>query len=72
MTRCTYTSFSFIVISYYLTDIFLQAGMSHAMAMLMAGVDSIPYFLGALTPIYTIDRFGRRALMYWGLSYNFV
>lgn len=55
------------VISYYLTDIFLQAGMSHAMAMLMAGVDSIPYFLGALTPIYTIDRFGRRALMYWGL-----
>ncbi|KAI9269180.1 general substrate transporter [Phascolomyces articulosus] len=55
------------VISYYLTDIFLQAGMSHAMAMLMAGVDSIFYFLGALTPIYTIDRYGRRALMYAGL-----
>ncbi|KAI9319391.1 general substrate transporter [Dichotomocladium elegans] len=55
------------VISYYLTDIFLQAGMTHAMAMLMAGIDSIGYFLGALTPIYTIDRFGRRALMYAGL-----
>ena len=59
--------FIIIVISYYLTDIFLQAGMSHAMAMLMAGVDSIFYFLGALTPIYTIDRYGRRFLMYAGL-----
>ncbi|KAI7860271.1 general substrate transporter [Circinella umbellata] len=55
------------VISYYLTDIFLQAGMTHAIAMLMAGVDSIFYFLGALTPIYTIDRYGRRFLMYAGL-----
>lgn len=55
------------VISYYLADIFLQAGMTHAMAMLMAGVDAIPYFIGALTPIYTIDRLGRRFLMYAGL-----
>lgn len=55
------------VISYYLADIFLEAGMSHAMAMLMAGVDSIPYFIGALTPVWTIDRLGRRWLMYAGL-----
>lgn len=55
------------VISYYLTDIFLQAGMTHSMAMLMAGVDSIFYFAGALTPIWTVDRFGRRFLMYAGL-----
>ncbi|KAI8367597.1 general substrate transporter [Radiomyces spectabilis] len=55
------------VISYYLTDVFKQAGMSTEKAMLMAGVDSIIYFLGAVTPIFTIDRLGRRKLMYWGL-----
>jgi MFS family permease len=55
------------VISYYLTDIFETAGYSQMMAMLLAGVDAIPYFIGAVTPIYTIDRFGRRFLMYAGL-----
>jgi sugar porter (SP) family MFS transporter len=55
------------VISYYLTDVFKQAGMTTEKAMLMAGVDSIIYFLGAVTPIYTIERLGRRWLMYAGL-----
>ncbi|KAI7866595.1 general substrate transporter [Spinellus fusiger] len=55
------------VISYYLTDVFKQAGMSTEMAMLMTGIDGIIYFIGACTPIYTIDRLGRRKLMYWGL-----
>ncbi|KAI9262890.1 general substrate transporter [Helicostylum pulchrum] len=55
------------VISYYLTDVFKQAGMTTEKAMLMAGVDSIIYFLGAVTPIYTIERLGRRPLMYGGL-----
>ncbi|KAL0140801.1 general substrate transporter [Mucor lusitanicus] len=55
------------VISYYLTDVFKQAGMTTEKAMLMAGVDSIIYFLGAVTPIFTIERLGRRFLMYAGL-----
>ncbi|KAG1152049.1 hypothetical protein G6F37_003571 [Rhizopus arrhizus] len=55
------------VISYYLTDVFMQAGMTTEKAMLMAGVDSIIYFIGAITPIYTIERLGRRWLMYAGL-----
>ncbi|EIE77593.1 hypothetical protein G6F46_007645 [Rhizopus delemar] len=55
------------VISYYLTDVFMQAGMTTEKAMLMAGVDSIIYFIGAVTPIYTIERLGRRWLMYAGL-----
>ncbi|KAG1149270.1 hypothetical protein G6F37_006344 [Rhizopus arrhizus] len=55
------------VISYYLTDVFMQAGMTTEKAYLMAGVDSIVYFIGAFTPIYTIDRLGRRFLMYAGL-----
>lgn len=55
------------VISYYLTDVFIEAGMTTDMAMLMAGVDSIVYFIGAVTPIFTIERLGRRWLMYAGL-----
>ncbi|ORZ19864.1 general substrate transporter [Absidia repens] len=54
-------------ISYYMTDVFMNAGMSQSMAMMMAGVDSIVYFLGAVTPIYTVERWGRRKLMYAGL-----
>ncbi|ORE08852.1 general substrate transporter [Rhizopus microsporus var. microsporus] len=55
------------VISYYLADVFKQAGMSTEKAMLMAGVDSFVYFAGAVTPIFTIERLGRRWLMYAGL-----
>ncbi|KAI9281106.1 general substrate transporter [Sporodiniella umbellata] len=55
------------VISYYLIDVFKQSGMSEERAYLFAGIDSIPYFLGAVTPIFTIDRVGRRFLMYAGL-----
>lgn len=36
-------------------------------AMLMTGVDGIIYVCGALTSLYTIDRLGRRKLMYAGL-----
>ncbi|KAG1446046.1 hypothetical protein G6F56_009704 [Rhizopus delemar] len=55
------------VISYYLIDVFEQAGMSEAKAYLFAGIDSIPYIIGAITTIFTIDRLGRRFLMYAGL-----
>ncbi|CAO3615446.1 unnamed protein product [Cunninghamella echinulata] len=59
-------------ISYYLTDVFMNAGMSQAMAMMMAGVDAIVYFIGAVTPIYTVERWGRRKLMYLGLFFQFI
>ncbi|KAI9273559.1 general substrate transporter [Sporodiniella umbellata] len=55
------------VISYYLIDVFKQAGMSEEKAYLFAGIDSFPYIIGSITTIYTIDRFGRRFLMYAGL-----
>lgn len=55
------------VTTYYLTDVMLQAGMTHEMAMLMASVDSIVYFIGAMVPVFTVDRFGRRKIMLWGL-----
>lgn len=41
--------------------------MTHEMAMLMASVDSIVYFIGAMVPVFTVDRFGRRKIMLWGL-----
>jgi MFS family permease len=33
----------------------------------MAGVDSIVYFIGAMLPVYIVDRVGRRKIMLWGL-----
>lgn len=50
----------------------MNAGMSQSMAMMMAGVDAIVYFIGAVTPIYTIERWGRRKLMYLGLLGQFI
>ncbi len=45
----------------------LQAGMSSEMAMLMASIDSIVYFTGAMIPVFAVDRIGRRKIMLWGL-----
>jgi MFS family permease len=44
-----------------------QAGMDSSTAMLMAGVDSIVYFIGALLPVFLVERVGRRKIMLWGL-----
>ncbi|RCI03119.1 hypothetical protein CU098_008597 [Rhizopus stolonifer] len=55
------------VTTYYLTDVMIQAGMSYSMAMLMAGVDAIVYFIGACFPIFLVERVGRRKIMLWGL-----
>lgn len=35
--------------------------------MLLTGIDGLVYIVGAATSIYTIDRLGRRKLMYGGL-----
>lgn len=48
-------------------SVFLQAGLSRAMAMMLAGIDAIVYFIGSLLPIYLTERVGRRKIMLWGL-----
>ncbi|OZJ03611.1 hypothetical protein BZG36_03700 [Bifiguratus adelaidae] len=58
------------LISYYLTDVMLQAGLNQNMAMLMAGVDSIVYLIGAICPIFVIERWGRRKLMMIGAFFQ--
>jgi MFS family permease len=35
--------------------------------MLMASIDSIVYFTGAMIPVFAVDRIGRRKIMLWGL-----
>ncbi|KAI8375415.1 general substrate transporter [Choanephora cucurbitarum] len=55
------------VTTYYLTDVMIQAGMTYSMAMLMAGIDAIVYFIGACLPIFIVERVGRRKIMLWGL-----
>lgn len=41
----------------------VSVGMSHNLAMLLAGFNGIAYFLSSLIPIWCLDRIGRRNLM---------
>ncbi|KAH6684041.1 general substrate transporter [Halenospora varia] len=52
------------LITYYAPVIFEQSvGISHNLALLLAGFNGIAYFLSSLIPIWIIDRLGRRKLM---------
>jgi hypothetical protein len=52
------------LITYYAPVIFEQSvGISHNLALLLAGFNGIAYFLSSLIPIWIIDKLGRRKLM---------
>ncbi|KAI3000832.1 transcriptional regulator family: Fungal Specific TF [Aspergillus niger] len=52
------------LITYYNTVIFEDSvGMSHNLALLMAGFNGVAYFASTFVPIWAIDRLGRRKLM---------
>ncbi|KAL5001775.1 hypothetical protein BDV10DRAFT_203332 [Aspergillus recurvatus] len=52
------------LITYYNTVIFEQSvGMSHNLALLLAGFNGVAYFLSTFVPVWAIDRLGRRKLM---------
>ncbi|RYP88154.1 hypothetical protein DL769_000346 [Monosporascus sp. CRB-8-3] len=52
------------LITYYAPVIFEQSvGISHNLALLLAGFNGVAYFLSSLIPIWIIDRLGRRKLM---------
>ncbi|PYI15420.1 MFS sugar transporter [Aspergillus violaceofuscus CBS 115571] len=52
------------LITYYNTVIFENSvGMSHNLALLMAGFNGVAYFISTFVPVWTIDRLGRRKLM---------
>ncbi|KAE8150909.1 hypothetical protein BDV25DRAFT_139345 [Aspergillus avenaceus] len=57
------------LITYYNTVIFEQSvGMSHNLALLMAGFNGVAYFVSTLVPVWTIDRLGRRKLMLFAVN----
>ncbi|KAL4739861.1 general substrate transporter [Aspergillus similis] len=52
------------LITYYNTVIFEQSvGMTHNLALLLAGFNGVAYFLSTFVPVWAIDRLGRRKLM---------
>ncbi|KAH6853133.1 sugar transporter STL1 [Chaetomium sp. MPI-CAGE-AT-0009] len=57
------------LITYYAPVIFEQSvGMSHDLALLLAGFNGVAYFFSSLIPIWVIDRLGRRKLMLFAVS----
>ncbi|KAL0940639.1 hexose transporter [Colletotrichum truncatum] len=54
------------VISYYAPKVFESAGWIGRNAVLMAGVNSITYFLSTIPPWYLVDRWGRRPILLSG------
>lgn len=54
------------VISYYAPKVFESAGWVGRNAVLMAGVNSITYFLSTIPPWYLVDRWGRRPILLSG------
>ncbi|KAL4795177.1 hypothetical protein BDV19DRAFT_399024 [Aspergillus venezuelensis] len=52
------------LITYYNTVIFEQSvGMTHSLALLVAGFNGVAYFFSTFVPVWAIDRLGRRKLM---------
>ncbi|OJI98331.1 hypothetical protein ASPVEDRAFT_147571 [Aspergillus versicolor CBS 583.65] len=52
------------LITYYNTVIFEQSvGMTHNLALLVAGFNGVAYFFSTFVPVWAIDRLGRRKLM---------
>jgi sugar porter (SP) family MFS transporter len=54
------------LITYYMSNVFLQIGTSYFMALLLSGINSTTYFISSFVPIWLIDRFGRKTLLIYG------
>ena len=54
------------MVTYYMSVLFLQMGLSHFMALLLSGINSTTYFISAFVPIFLIDRVGRKRLLIYG------
>lgn len=43
-------------------------GLDYSMQLLMAGIVNVGQLVGVTTSISTMDKFGRRALLLWGVA----
>ncbi|KAF1991620.1 general substrate transporter [Aulographum hederae CBS 113979] len=51
-------------INYYAPNVYQQTmGLGRTMSLILGGCTSLTYLLGSLIPLWTVDRFGRRALL---------
>ncbi|EFA76332.1 sugar transporter family protein [Heterostelium album PN500] len=53
---------------YYSADILMKSGFDHSMAVLLSALIGIPQIIMLLISLWAIDRFGRKPLLYIGLS----
>lgn len=55
------------LVSYYATFLFINSlGYAQERAALTAGGVTMVFFAGTATTIYTVERFGRRPVFFWG------
>lgn len=54
------------MITYYMSVVFSQMGVSHILSLLLSGVNSTVYFISAWGPVFYIERFGRKKLLVYG------
>ncbi|KAL1652258.1 hypothetical protein SLS58_000385 [Diplodia intermedia] len=51
-------------INYYAPTVYEQTmGLSRTMSLILGGCTSLTYLVGSFIPLWTVDRFGRRALL---------
>ncbi|OOF98884.1 hypothetical protein ASPCADRAFT_204595 [Aspergillus carbonarius ITEM 5010] len=53
---------------YYAPTLFETMGLDYSMQLLMAGIVNVGQLVGVTTSISTMDKFGRRALLLWGVA----
>jgi len=51
---------------YYAPSLFKELGLSYHLQLIMSGVLNIAQFVGVVSSLWTIDRFGRRKLLLLG------
>lgn len=54
------------LITYYLTVIYSNLGMSHFLSLLLAALNGTEYFIASWPAVFLVERVGRRKLMLFG------
>lgn len=52
---------------YYSPTLFKTMGLNYSLQLIMSGVLNVTQLVGVITSLWTMDKFGRRPLLLWGI-----